>query len=154
MSPSDSNLSFSLFISLSLSVSSLTHSHMHIHTLIFMFSCLSIWASLVTQMVKNLPAIWQSWVQSLGGEDPVENEMAIHSSTLALGILWTEEPGSPVLEESLCKHISKLEEDPVQQILPSPHFINSNPLLWFPSFFFFFFPRNTCQNSNNISQNL
>ena len=41
------------------------------------------WASLVAQMVKNLPAMWETWVQSLGWEDPLEESMAIHSSILA-----------------------------------------------------------------------
>ena len=50
-------------------------------------------ASLVAQMVKNLPAIWETWVQSLGQEDPLEKEMATHSSILAWRIPWIEEPG-------------------------------------------------------------
>ena len=44
-------------------------------------------------MVKNLPAIQETWVQSLGWEDPLEKEMATHSSILAWRISWTEEPG-------------------------------------------------------------
>ena len=44
-------------------------------------------------MVKRLPARRKTWVQSLGQEDPLEKEMATHSSTLAWKILWTEEPG-------------------------------------------------------------
>ena len=44
------------------------------------------WASLVAQMVKNLPAVRVPWVQSLGQEDPLEKEMAIHSSILAWDI--------------------------------------------------------------------
>ena len=44
-------------------------------------------------MVKHLPAIWKTWVQSLGWEDPLEKEMATHSSTLAWKIPWMEEPG-------------------------------------------------------------
>ena len=44
-------------------------------------------------MVKNLPALWETWVQSLGQEDPLEKGMATHSSILAWRILWTEEPG-------------------------------------------------------------
>ena len=44
-------------------------------------------------MVKNLPALWQTQVQSLGQEDPVEKEMAAHSSILAWEIPWTEDPG-------------------------------------------------------------
>ena len=51
------------------------------------------WASLVAQMVKRLPAMWETWVQSLGWEDPLEKEMVIHSSTLAWKIPWTEKPG-------------------------------------------------------------
>ena len=50
-------------------------------------------ASLVGQMVKNLPAMQETWVQSLSQEDPLEKEMATHSSLLAWGIPWTEEPG-------------------------------------------------------------
>ena len=47
--------------------------------------------SLVAQMVKNLPAMWEIQVQSLGWEDPLEKEMATHPNILALKILWTEE---------------------------------------------------------------
>ena len=42
-------------------------------------------------MVKHLPTVQETWVQSLGQEDPLEREMAIHSSTLAWKIPWTEE---------------------------------------------------------------
>ena len=49
--------------------------------------------SLVAQMVKRLPAMRETWVGFLGREDPLEKEMAIHSSTLAWKIPWTEEPG-------------------------------------------------------------
>ena len=44
-------------------------------------------------MINSLPAMWETWVQSLGWEDPLEKEMATHSSTLAWRIPWTEEPG-------------------------------------------------------------
>jgi len=44
-------------------------------------------------MVKNLPAMQETWFQALGQEDPLEKGMAIHSSILAWRILWTEEPG-------------------------------------------------------------
>ena len=47
------------------------------------------WASLVTQLVKNLPAMKETWVRSLGWEDPLEKGKAIHSSTLAWRIPWT-----------------------------------------------------------------
>ena len=50
-------------------------------------------ASLVAQMVKRLPAMRETRVQSLGWEDPLEKEMAAHSSTLAWKIPWMEEPG-------------------------------------------------------------
>ena len=43
-------------------------------------------------MVKNLPAMWEAWVQSLGWEDPLEKEMATFSSILAWRIPWTKEP--------------------------------------------------------------
>ena len=48
---------------------------------------------LVAQMVKRLPTMWETWVQTLGWEDPLEKEMATHSSILAWKIPWTEEPG-------------------------------------------------------------
>ena len=47
----------------------------------------------MAQMVKKLPAIQETWVQSLGREDPLEEEMETHSSILARKIPWTEEPG-------------------------------------------------------------
>ena len=50
-------------------------------------------ASLVAQMVKNLPALWETWVLSLGREDPLEKGMATHYSILAWRIPWTEESG-------------------------------------------------------------
>ena len=54
---------------------------------------LSVLASLVVQMVKNLPTMQDTRVQFLGREDPLEEEMATHSSILAWRILWTEEAG-------------------------------------------------------------
>ena len=47
----------------------------------------------ITQTVKRLPTMWETWVQSLGREDPLEKEMATHSSMLAWKIPWTEESG-------------------------------------------------------------
>ena len=44
-------------------------------------------------MVNNLPAMWETQVRSLDGEDPLEKEMAVHSSILAWRIPWTEKPG-------------------------------------------------------------
>ena len=55
-----------------------------------------LWASHMAQLVKNLPASEgdiETWVRSLGGEDPLEEGMATHSSILACRIPWTEEPG-------------------------------------------------------------
>ena len=49
------------------------------------------WASLVAQLVKNSPFMWETWVQSLGWEDPLEKEMAARSSSLAWKIPWISE---------------------------------------------------------------
>ena len=57
-------------------------------------------ASLVAQMVKNLPAMQETWVQSLGQEDPLEKKMATHFSILAWENPWTEEPGGLQSTES------------------------------------------------------
>ena len=46
----------------------------------------------MAQLVNSMPAVQETWVQSLDWEDPLENGMAIHSGVLAWGILWTEEP--------------------------------------------------------------
>ena len=50
------------------------------------------WASWVAQLVKKLPEMQETWVQSLGQEDHLDKEMATHSSILTTEILWTEEP--------------------------------------------------------------
>jgi len=50
-------------------------------------------AFLIAQSVKNLPAVQETWVRSLGWEDPLEKEMATHSSILAWKISWKEESG-------------------------------------------------------------
>ena len=59
---------------------------------VFVYIYICMWASLVAQTVKSLPAMQETRVQFLGREDPLEKEMAIHSSTLAWKIPWTEEP--------------------------------------------------------------
>ena len=59
------------------------------------------WASLVAQTVKNLPAMQETQVQSLGQEDPLEKEMATHSSIRAWKIPWAEEPGG---QQSMGSH--------------------------------------------------
>ena len=48
----------------------------------------------MAQTVKNLPAIQETWVRSLGWDDPLEEDVAIHSSILAWRIPWTEDPGT------------------------------------------------------------
>ena len=53
----------------------------------------TIWASLVTQLVENPPALQETWIRSLGWEDPLEEGLATHSSLLAWRTPWTEEPG-------------------------------------------------------------
>ena len=57
------------------------------------FGIAFLWVSLMAQMVKLLPAMQETWVPSLGQEDPLEKEMATYSSTLAWKIPWTEKPG-------------------------------------------------------------
>ena len=63
-----------------------------VHSFLLLSSS-ALWASLVAQIVKNLPAMQETGVQSLGREDLLEKGMAIHSSILAWRIPWTEEPG-------------------------------------------------------------
>ena len=69
----------------------------HHSTLNFGFILLSLsiapWTSLVAQTVKCLSTMWETQVRSLGREDPLEEEMATHSSILAWRIRWIEEPG-------------------------------------------------------------
>ena len=57
------------------------------------------WASLVTQIVENLPAMQETWVQSLGRADSLEKGMATHSSIVTWRIPWTEEPGGLIVHE-------------------------------------------------------
>jgi len=66
-----------------------------------------IWASLVAQMVRNLPAMQETWVQSLGWEDPLERGMATHSDVLVWRIPWTEDPGK--LQFVGCKELDTTE---------------------------------------------
>ena len=63
----------------------------------YIYVCIYMAASQVAQIVKNLPAVQKTWVQSLGGEDPPEKGMATHSSILAWRIPWTQKPGGPQL---------------------------------------------------------
>ena len=68
------------------------------------------WFSPVAQTVKNLPAMQETWVQSLGQEDPLKEGMATHSSILAWRIPWTEEPGRATVHWG-CK-----ESDPTERL--------------------------------------
>ena len=70
--------------------------HVFVHSG-FEASLIEIWASLVAQMVKNMPAMWEIWVQSLGWENLLEKGMATYSSILTWRIPWTEEPGKPTV---------------------------------------------------------
>ena len=71
------------------------------------YSILKTRASLVAQSVKNLPVVQETQVRSLGGEDPLEKEMAAHSSTLAWKSPWTEEPGR--IQSMSCKESDMTE---------------------------------------------
>ena len=62
------------------------------NSVVSLFDFLLTWTSLVAQLVKHLSTGWETWVQSLGREDPLEKEMATHSSTLAWKIPWVEDP--------------------------------------------------------------
>ena len=64
---------------------------MHIYVYIYTYMYIN-GASLIAQSVKNLPAMQETWVRFLGWEDPLEQEMAAHSSILAWRIPWTGEP--------------------------------------------------------------
>ena len=65
-------------------------------------------ASLIAQLVKNLPAMQETWVRSLGQEDPLEKEMANYSSILAWKIPWTEESGG--LQSMGCRELGTTEQ--------------------------------------------
>ena len=74
--------------------------------------------SLVAQLIKNLPAMQKTWVQSLSWEDPLEEGMATHSSILAWKIPWTEEPGSLQSVES--------QSDTTEQLRTAEYFIKNS----------------------------
>ena len=67
-----------------------THTHTHTHTYIYIYMGFP-----GDSVVKNLPAMQETLVQSLGGEEPLEKEIATHSSLLAWEVPWTENPGMP-----------------------------------------------------------
>ena len=65
------------------------------HTCLYAHIYIYLYTFLVAQTVKNLPAMQETHVRSLGQEDPLEKGMAVHSNILACRIPWTEEPGGP-----------------------------------------------------------
>ena len=78
-----------------------------------------LWSSLMTQMIKNMPAMQETQVQSLGWEDPLEKKVAIHSSILAWEIPWTEEPGR--LQSTGWQRVRRdLETKPPRYVLSLP----------------------------------
>ena len=78
----------------------------HFQNMLFIFFFI-FWASLVAQMVKSLPTMLETWVQSLGWEDPLKKGTATHSSILAWRIPWTEEFGS-------CSPWDRKESEPTE----------------------------------------
>ena len=92
---------------------------------------------MVAQMVKNLPTMWETWVQSLGQEDPLEEGMATYSSILAWRIPWTEEPGrlqtmglQRVRHDRVTQHTARFGHPGVSPVHPgSPGRLFSSGLL-------------------------
>ena len=90
-------------------------------------------ASLVVQVVKNLPASWETQVQSLGWEDPREKEMATHSNVLAWKIPWTEEPsrlqslGSQRIRHGAHTHTRTINSKIPKKESKSSHELNISP---------------------------
>ena len=74
----------------------------------------------MAQKVKRLPAMWETWVRSLGQEDPLEKELATHFSTLAWKIPWTEEP-------SRLQSMGRKESDVTERLHFDSHFHNISP---------------------------
>ena len=74
--------------------------------------------SLVSSMVKNLPPVQETWVQSLGQEDPLEKEMVTHSSILVWRTPWTEKPGRLHTVHGVAKSRTRLSD-----FTASPHIV-------------------------------
>ena len=72
------------------------------------------WASLVAQMIRNPPAVWEAWVRALGREDPLEEGMATHSSTFAWRLPWNR--GARWAHEDSCSPWSHKELDTAEQL--------------------------------------
>ena len=77
-------------------------------------------------MVKNLLALQETPVRSLGQEDPLEKEMATHSSIVAWRIPWTEEPGGLYIIHGVTKSQIRLSTQACTQHFPPPAFISTN----------------------------
>ena len=84
-----------LYVSMDLPIFDISHKWNHViyGFCVWFLSLRNFQGSLIAQSVKNLPAMQETQVQFLGQEDPLEKEMAIHSSILAWKIPWAEEPG-------------------------------------------------------------
>ena len=82
---------------------------------------MNIGTCLIAQLLKSLPAMQETWVQFLGWEDPLEKEMASHSSIVACRVPWTQEPGGlpsmgpqePDMTEQLSAHSTRGHSAPV-----------------------------------------
>ena len=81
-------------------------------------------ASLVAHLVKNLPIVQETWVRSLGQEDPLEKEMATHSSILAWKIPWAEKPGG--LQSMGSKRVGTTEQLTLTYLLGKLFIISRN----------------------------
>ena len=105
------------------------------------FTQTHVWTSLVAQTVKCLPTMQETWVQSLGQEDPLEKEIATHCSTLAWKIPWVEEPGrlqsmgSQNVRLNWVTSLSFFSFMSIESVMPSNHLILCCPLLLLPSMF-------------------
>ena len=99
--------------------------------------CLKSWASLVAESVKNLPAVQETWVRSLGWEDPLEKEMATHSSIPAWKISWTEEPGLQSMGLQRVRHDWATNTNTLKELISKIYLklcltrpINLTPTIW------------------------
>ena len=78
-------------------------------------------ASLVAEMIKNLPAMQETWVRSLSQKDPTEKELATHSSILAWRILWTEKSGELATVHGITKSWTRLSDSHFPSLNPYVH---------------------------------
>ena len=116
------------------------------------------WASLVVQMVEHLPAMRETWVRFLGQEDPLEKEMAIHSSTLAWKIPWMEEPDRlQSMGSQRVRHDFTFTFPPIKMLLDPPRTHHHRCLLkdlilsQVSSFFSLFVPFYEAKDADSLS---